>query len=169
MLKRFLSMRFGRWPATFAWIAALSVSAWVAADSFLLFAAPGDFSATFRSSADPATAAQKIVASAPLAVEMRTASRPTADSPAYALIGIATGFGSDRGFALLKSEGGSVIPATEGETLAPDTRLARIHADRIEIERSGVTRTLHLEVPQLPGSSPAAAIATATATANPDR
>ncbi|MCK0511171.1 type II secretion system protein N [Aromatoleum buckelii] len=158
-------MRFGRWPATFAWIAALSVSAWVAADSFLLFAAPGNISATFRSSADPATAARKIVDSAPLAIETRTASGATTDSPAYALIGIATGFGSDRGFALLKPEGGSVIPATEGETLAPDTRLARIHADRVEIERSGITRTLHLEVPQSPGSSPPVA----TTTAKPDR
>ena len=164
MLKRFFSMRFGRWPATFAWIAALSVSAWVVADSFLLFAAPGNSSATFRSSADPATAAQKIVDSAPLAVATRTASGPTADSPAYALIGVATGFGSDRGFALLKSEGGGVIPATEGETLAPHTRLARIHADRVEIERSGITRTLHLELPQSPGSSPAVA----TATGKPD-
>ncbi|MCK0508834.1 type II secretion system protein N [Aromatoleum anaerobium] len=165
MLKRFFSTRFGRWPATFAWIAALSVSAWVAADSFLLFAAPGNISATFRSSADPATAAQKIVDSAPLAVETRPVSEPTADSPTYALIGVATGFGSERGFALLKSAGGGVIPATEGETLAPHTRLVKIHADRVEIERSGITRTLHLELPQSPGSS----LAAATATAKPDR
>lgn len=154
MLKRFFSMRFGRSPATFAWIAALSVSAWVAADSFLLFAAPGNISATFRSSADPATAAQKIVDSAPLAVATPPASGPATDSPAYALIGIATGFGRDRGFALLKPQGGSVIPATEGETFAPHTKLARIHGDRVEIERNGIARTLHLEVPQSPGSSP---------------
>lgn len=157
MLKRFFSMRFGRWPATFAWTAALSGSAWVAADFFLLFAAPVNISATFRSSADPAVAAQKIIDSAPLVVAARPASGPTADSPAYALIGVATGFGGDPGFALLKAEGGSVFPAIEGETLAPHTRLAKIHADRVEIERSGITRTLPLELPPSPSSPPAVA------------
>lgn len=157
MLKRLRSKRFRRWPVTIAWLAALSASAWVAADLVLHFAAPSPVAASYRTESDPAAAARAIVGAAPMALETVTAAAPARS--VYTLVGAATGFGRDRGFALVKGEDGRVIALAEGDELAPGVRLARIHADRVELDRGGVTDTLTLEAPQDSRRPPAASTA----------
>ena len=150
---RLFPARLIRWAVMFAWIVAISVSAWVAAQLLVLASAPGNIGAGYPSTSDPVAAAQKIVSSAPMAVDAPAASVQTGAS-AYSLVGVATGFGRDRGFALLKSGTGSVIAVTEGEQFAPGVILRKIHADRVDIERAGTTESVGLDASAARGGTP---------------
>lgn len=143
MPRRFNFRRSGRLRATFAWIAALGALAWVIADTALLFATPASVPARLELTTDPVAAARDLGANPPMALAgSGHASGKPGPALSWSLTGYATGFGRDRGFALLRSAEGATIAATEGETIEPGVTVARIHRGGVDITRAGITETL---------------------------
>jgi len=161
MLKRFSSRRHSRRLVAFSWILALAVSAWVIADTILLVGQPEPVTAQFRLTSDPAAAARKLSTNPPLGAGavIDGGQNAVADAlSSYSLIGFATGFGKDRGFALLRSVDGSVIPVSEGETIGQGTTIAKIHSRGVDLSSGGLSRTLELAPIPSGGTPPPPAV-----------
>ncbi|MCL4758550.1 MAG: hypothetical protein KJZ96_09390 [Rhodocyclaceae bacterium] len=146
MLKARLPGAATRLLVATAWLLAVLLAAAVTADLLARFTAPHRQAAVSPTVSDPQRAARQIVARAPFAGVTTSTSEPL-PAPGrhdYTLVGVATGFGSAPGFALLQGPGGKIESAAIGESIGADTTLVAIHPDRIEIERNGVREALPL-------------------------
>jgi len=129
-----------------AWCFAIAFTAWVIASLLGHCVTAAPVAAGFSIEVDPRAAAQQIVARSPMTTGAMTAvalGLPAASS-SHKLVGVATGFGNNTGFALLRHNNGPVMPAVAGETLAPGIRLLRLHADSVEIDYGGRIETVRL-------------------------
>lgn len=160
MLKTRLSGRSTRLLLGLAWLLALAVTATVAATLLARLMEPPRMDATISSTADPHQAAQQIVARSPLTSSARVAAeapQPMRSVERYTIVGIATGFGSAPGFALVQTAGAPAAPARVGDEIAPGVRVKAIHATYIEIERHGVSEKVTMALPSSSVPAPSAA------------
>jgi len=135
-----------RWLPVLAWLVVLTFAAWASADLFWRFTRPAPVAALPASETDPVKAARLLASRNPFGT---TASLPVVASqegrgPDYILVGLATGFGDDPGFALLQSGTDAPIPVLVGESPTPGVVLRRILPDRVELEVSGRIHELPL-------------------------
>lgn len=129
------------------WLLALLLCAWLGARLYWRLAAPDAVSALSGASSDPHEVARLIAARSPFGGQTRAvASAP----PPFKLIGVATGFGSDPGFAILQAGDDAPVSVLVGESVVPGVRLVALFADRVAIEIGGVRRELALR-----GAAPA--------------
>lgn len=163
MLKTRLSGRTARLLPSLAWLLALAIAATVAATLIIRLIEPPRVGVSISGTADPHQAAQQIVARSPLAGSSSTdteATLPVRSTQHYTIVGIATGFGTAPGFALVQAAGGAPVPARVGDEIAPGVVVKTIHATHIEIERHGVRENVMMAPSS--SSTPAPAIAPAS-------
>lgn len=142
-----LTPRTTRALVAVAWLAALAWSAWVAAEVLTRMLAPAQSAASRDTITDPLVAAQRITArsvvaaadAAPVAQASATAARQR-----FTVVGLATGFGTAPGFALLRGEDGRVVSARAGDALPSGARLVAIHAQHVELEHGGRRERIEL-------------------------
>lgn len=116
--------------SSLCWVVALLWAAWVFADLFWRFAAPQPVVAIPRHESDPRKALAAITAvSAPRQRFLPSAAQTQAS--AYRVVGLATGFGTLPGFALLRAPDGSVVALAVGEALPDGQTVERIEADAV--------------------------------------
>lgn len=120
-------------PSTslFAWLLALCLAAWVAADLFWRFAAPRPAVFPIAAESDTGRAAQAI-ASRHFMGEVAVAA-PTSDAGRFSLFGVVTGDEQRPGFAVLAVDGGAAQGVVAGGEVVPGVVLARILADHVEL------------------------------------
>lgn len=162
MLKARLSGRSARLLPGLAWLLALAVAATMAAILLARLMEPPRIDATIGGTADPHQAARQIVARAPLtsAAALETeAVQPVRSVQNYTIVGIATGFGTAPGFALVQTAGAPPAPARVGDEIAPGVLVKAIHPTHIEIERHGVSESITMiqSAPPVPAQSAAPA------------
>lgn len=148
MIKHRLSSRSTRALVAIVWLLSIAFAAWVAAELMLRLTQPQGLAADFQSVTDPRVAAQRLATRAPLASSAggrQDAPSAIRVSEGFELIGVATGFGNDPGFALIKPAGGKVGAFMIGEQLAPGVILAGLHASHVDIERGGVREIVRLQ------------------------
>lgn len=154
MIKHRLSSRSTRALVAVAWLLSIAFAAWVSADLMIRLTQPDGLAAEFQSVTDPRVAAQRLATRAPLASNAtgRQAGTSVARvSQQFELIGVATGFGNDPGFALIKPVGGQVSAFMVGEPLVPGVILTALHATHVDIERNGVREIVSLHRPAIAG------------------
>ncbi|MFN3985094.1 MAG: type II secretion system protein N [Rhodocyclaceae bacterium] len=158
MIKRRLSSRASRTLVALFWTASIAFAAWIVSGLVARFTAPERVAAAYQAVSDPRLAAQRLATKAPLA----TGAAPVlaqADgarvAQGFVLVGVATGFGADPGFALLQPTAGEVRPYLVGEEVAPGVRLVALHADHVEIERGGAREIVRLVRSPSPAGAPA--------------
>lgn len=140
-------LRSARLPTALAWLLTLCFAAWVVSDLVLRFITPAGVSAQPAAITDPRVAAQRLATRSPMASDGALTQAP-ADAPRIAqgfeLVGVATGFGNDPGFALIKPSGGTVRAHLVGDEIAPGVRLVSLQAQQVEIDRGGIRETVRL-------------------------
>lgn len=130
-----------------AWILALGFAAWIGSDLVLRFITPAGLTAVAPTITDPRVAAQRLATRSPMAADGAIAqASPNAPRVAqgFELVGVATGFGNDPGFALLKSGGSPARAYLVGDEIAPGVRLVSLQAQLVEIDRGGIRETVRL-------------------------
>ncbi|MDD3677197.1 type II secretion system protein N [Thauera propionica] len=150
-----------------AWLLSLTLVAWLAADAFWSRQALAPVIAMARHVGDPRAVAASIVQRAgdsPAAAV--TGNGQATAAPPFVLVGLATGFGAERGFALFESTGGQRHTLLAGESGTDGWRLIAIHPDRVVLERND--RAFELILAE-PGGRGAAATGTAAAPAGSTR
>lgn len=148
MIKRRLSSRSTRALVAIAWLLSIAFTAWVAAELMIRLTQPQGLAADFQSVTDPRIAAQRLATRAPIASSTSVRQETPAAirvSEGFELIGVATGFGNDPGFALIKPTGGKVAAFVLGEQIVPGVTLAALHASHVDIERAGVREVVRLQ------------------------
>ncbi len=129
-----------------AWLLALALCAWVAAELFWQFAAPTPVAAVARHEPDARKVAARIglhigrAAAVADTVPVRTA----AQDARYTVTGIATGFGALPGFVILQAGDGSTLSLSPGQALPDGRRLVRLLPESAEFELDGRRSTLAL-------------------------
>ncbi|MCB1958021.1 MAG: alpha-1,2-mannosidase [Rhodocyclaceae bacterium] len=140
-----------------AWLLALALVAAVAVTLFWRFTAPAPLALPVRFDADPRAVAQRIAGQQPFggsAPAAAVAASP-ANTAAFTVVGVATGFIGGPGFALLKQGSGDPQAYVEGEEIARGLRLKRILADGVELEQGGRTERIQLPPVATTGIEPA--------------
>ena len=143
-----LSYLSPHWVSLGAWAAAIAIAAGAGAHLIIRFMTPTPVQAVFPTVSDPRKAAQMISARAP--VSGATAGDETqvvsiAAPARFTLVGVATGFESSPGFALMQTSGSTQVQAyMAGETLAPGVVLSKLNADSVIIDYNGRTETVPL-------------------------
>lgn len=131
---------------TFAWLLALGLCAWVAAELSWQFAAPEPVAALARHEPDARKAATRIglhVGHAVPAADNAPARATTPDAR-YTVTGIATGFGALPGFVILQAGDGSTLSLSPGQALPDGRRLVRLLPEAAEFELDGRRSALAL-------------------------
>ncbi|MBR0565811.1 hypothetical protein J5J83_06750 [Azoarcus sp. L1K30] len=140
-----------------AWSVAIGFAAWTLASIFWQVATPASVASLPRHQTDPGLAARDILRM--LGDERHATPADVAvDSAGYRLVGLATGFGSLPGFALLQKDGERARAVVMNETLPDGMRLTRILPDRVEL--AGMGRSIELRM--IASSSDAASRAAST-------
>lgn len=148
MIKHRLSSRSTRAVVAIAWLLSIAFAAWVAAELMVRFTQPQGLAADFQSVTDPRVAAQRLATRAPIASTAgvrQEAPSAVRVSEGFELIGVATGFGNDPGFALIKPTGGKVGAFMLGEQIVPGVTLVALHASHVDIERGGKREIVRLQ------------------------
>ena len=156
---------------TAGWIAALALTAWLAAGWFWRLASPPSVILANADVSDPVAAARSITQRHLFAEATRSPSGVTLQSPqAYTLIGAMTASGKQPGFAILAEPGKPPVSAIEGEQFAPGITLGKVEPDKVTLLREGKSETLTLVTTPAPataarpgGALPPGAAATAGA------
>ncbi len=154
MIKHRLSGRSTRALVAIAWLLSIAFTAWIAAELMLRLTQPQGLAADFQSVTDPRVAAQRLATRAPIASSHSERQAPQSAiwvSEGFELVGVATGFGTDQGFALIKPTGGKVGAFVIGEQIVPGVVLAALHASHVDIERAGVREIVQLQRTPLAG------------------
>lgn len=132
--------------APLAWLLALALCAWVAAELLWQLAAPMTVAAVARHDAD----ARKVAARIGLhigrasAITDETPMRSAAQDVRYTVTGIATGFGALPGFLILQADDGTTFSLSPGQALPDGRRLARLLPEAAEFELDGRRSSLVL-------------------------
>ncbi|ENO85113.1 hypothetical protein C666_15960 [Thauera linaloolentis 47Lol = DSM 12138] len=137
-----------------AWLLSLALIAWLAADAFWSRQAPAPATAAHVHVADPRAVAASIVQQAGGAPAAPASGNGQAAAPPFALVGLATGFGSERGFALFESTDGQRHTLLAGDSGTDGWTLIAIHPDRVVLEHGN--RSFELPLAE-PGARAAAA------------
>lgn len=135
-----LTPRTTRALVAVAWSIALAWSAWVAADLLNRALAPPVSAASRDFVAEPHAAAQRIIARSSIATAGAGPHAPggaTEPRHRFTVVGLATGFGTAPGFALLRGDDGRVVTARAGEMLPSGARVVAIDARHVELEHEG--------------------------------
>lgn len=148
------------------WIAALALTAWLAAGWFWRLSAPEPVALVTQQITDPQAAARS-VAQRHLFGDSATASA-AAPARAYTLVGAMTGSSRQPGFAVLGETGKPPQSVFEGEEIAPGVKLVKVLADKVMIVRDGRSETIEL-VAGAPSAAPLPAAATGAANATAAR
>lgn len=151
--------------ALLAWLTLLSAVAWLIATAFW---AIGDDVApipTPRHESDPRKVAallgQRLPAAGTLQLDTPSTA-PAATSQRHALVGLASGFGSRPGFALIESDGRPARAVLLGEILNDGHGLSFIGHDHVLLEKDGQSQRLTLVAPTHEAGDPQAAAPTPT-------
>ncbi|WP_341645097.1 type II secretion system protein N [Thauera sp. SDU_THAU2] len=145
------------WLPALAWLLALSLVAWLAAGAFWAWQSTPPLIALPRHDADPRSVAAKIMRHAGGAPSASVAAATQAAAPPFTLVGLATGFGSERGFALFETADGQRRAVLAGDSTAEGWALIAIRPDRVVLERDGRAVELTLAEAQgrdSPGDTP---------------
>lgn len=139
------------------WLLALALTAWILASWYWRLNGAPVVSARPAPLSDPGAAAQEI-ASRQLfgAPPVATTAPPTAPVQNLVLVGVSTRWGKLPGFALIRDGSAPARSFIEGEEISPGTKLIRVHAESVEIERNGVREQiqLNLSAPSSPENVP---------------
>lgn len=152
---------FGR-VSFVAWVLALGCVAFVGVTLFWRVFAPVSPVALPTPMTDPLQVAQELVRRRPFGGEPSPASpsAPVLSAPPsmahsrLALHGLATGFGTAPGFALVSVDQAPPRAFVPGEELIPGVRLIGIAHGGIDIEEAGRQERLHLPAPLTGGALP---------------
>lgn len=120
-----------------AWLLSLLLAAWLAADALWSRQAAAPVTAVHRHVANARAVAASIArhaGGAPAAAA--TVGGPAAATPPFALVGLATGFGNERGFALFEAADGRRHTLLTGDSGTGGWTLIAIHPDRVVLERN---------------------------------
>lgn len=133
------------------WLAVLGGLAWLMAAAFWMgWSNAGAPIPTPRHESDPRKVAallgQRLPAAGTLQLDTPSTA-PAATSQRHALVGLASGFGSRPGFALIESDGRPAQAVLIGEPLADGQRLSFIGHDHALIEKDGRSQRLTLVAP----------------------
>lgn len=133
-------------PRALAWLLALGLCAWVAAELFWQFAAPQPVAALARHEPDPRKVAVRIGLHVGRAVPAADSAPARAAIPdaRYTVTGIATGFGALPGFVILQADDGSTLSLSPGQALPDGRRLVRLLPETAEFELDGRRSSLAL-------------------------
>lgn len=129
----------------FAWLLALGLAAWVAAELFWRFAAPPPAIFPVVSESDAERAAQAIAGRHFMGEAVAVAAR--SDAGRFALFGLLTGDEKHPGFAVLAVDGGAAQGVVAGQEVVPGVALARIFADHVELRSNAGTQNVALSPP----------------------
>ncbi|MCV2217872.1 type II secretion system protein N [Thauera sp. Sel9] len=141
------------WLPALAWLLALSLVAWLAAGAFWAWQGTPPLIALPHHDADPRSVAAKIMRHADGAPSASVAAATQAAAPPFTLVGLATGFGSERGFALFQMADGQRRTVLAGENMADGWALIGIRPDRVVLERDG--RAVELALAEARGTDAA--------------
>lgn len=141
--------------STFAWSVAIGFAAWTLASIFWQVATPTSVAAIPHHQTDPRLAARDIARMLDDGGH-HVAADAAADTAGYRLVGLATGFGTLPGFALLRKDGERARAVIKDESLPDGMRLVRILPDRVELAGNGRSVELHMASPT-PDAPPRAA------------
>lgn len=136
-----------------AWLLALALIAALAAQAFWATQASESVDTSPRHVGDPRAAAAQIVQHlqrTPAQSRSVPGQEAAGTSARITLVGLATGFDNDRGFALFMTEDGAVHSVLAGETGPDGHTLLGIHADHVIVERNGISRKIALTRPTKP-------------------
>jgi general secretion pathway protein C len=127
------------------WIAALGLTAWLAAGWFWRLTAPEPVALVTQQMADPQAAARSVT-QRHLFGDGGTTPGSAVAPPArnFTLVGAMTASRGQPGFAVLAETGKPAVSVFEGEEVAPGVRLEKVLADKVSIVRNGRSETLEL-------------------------
>lgn len=125
-----------------AWLVAVGVVAWVAADLFWRVAAPPPAVFPVVAESDAGRAAQAVAGRHFMGESALAAVRNEAGR--FALFGVVTGDEKRPGFAVLAVDGGAPQGVVAGQEVLPGVVLARIFADHVELRSDAGTQNVSL-------------------------
>lgn len=160
-LSRRLELALPRIAVALLWALALAVAAWICSGWYWRLRASAPLALPAAEQNDPVAAARAVAARHLFGEPARTQAAQPVSS--FQLLGVAANSGRSPGFAILKADGKPAQGFIVGEEVAPGARLAAVHADSVEIERSGARETIRLIEASKSSASPAAPLATAPA------
>lgn len=145
-LSRRLEWLAPRATVTLAWLLALGLTAWFAAQWYWQIKAPGVTAHPQTLVSEPIAAARELAARhlfgfAPPPVAGAT---QAVSNSRFTLIGVAAHSGNTPGFAVIQEEGKTAAGFVQGEEVAPGVKLARILPGAVELERNGSRETVRL-------------------------
>lgn len=140
------------WLPALARLLSLGLVAWLAAGAFWAWQGTPPLIALPQHDADPRSVAAKIMRHAGGAPSASVAAAAQAAAPPFTLVGLATGFGSERGFALLETADGQRHAVLAGDGTAEGWALIAIRPDRVVLERDG--RAVELALAEAQGRNP---------------
>ena len=129
-----------------AWLLALALCAWVAAELFWQLAAPTAVATVAQHEPDARKVALRIGLHVGRAVPAADSAPARAAYPdaRYTVTGIATGFGALPGFVILQADDGSTLSLSPGQALPDGRRLVRLLPETAEFELDGRRSSLAL-------------------------
>lgn len=128
------------WPFSWRGLSALILGVLLAKWFWILFAP----NAIYTSAVPERTAGQEAGQLFGVAVVTETASQGVA-LPNIQLLGVFTASAGKPGFAVLKLDNGRQMGIAEGEEVAAGTKLIKVHADHVILERAGLQQRVELE------------------------
>ncbi|WP_417068274.1 type II secretion system protein N [Niveibacterium terrae] len=151
-LPRRLELALPRLVAAVLWVLALAVAAWICASWYWRLRSPVPLALPASEVTDPVAAARGVSA-------RHLFGEPAQNSPAqpvsrFVLLGVAANSGRSPGFAILQEEGKPAQGFIVGEEVSPGAKLVAIHAESVEIERSGARETVKLVDPASAHAAP---------------
>lgn len=136
-----------------AWLLALTLVAALAAEAFWATQSTELVETTPRHVGDPRATTVQIMqrlSGVPAQSNTSAATQVAESADSLTLVGLATGFEKDRGFALFMRGDGEVYSVLAGEAGPDGHTVLGIHADHVIVERNGVSRKIVLSRPSTP-------------------
>ena len=144
-LPRRLELALPRLVAVVLWALALAVAAWICASWYWRLRSPVPLALPTAEVTDPVAAARGVGARHFFGEPVQnSAAQPVSR---FLLLGVAAHSGRSPGFAILQEEGKPAQGFIVGEEVSPGAKLVAIHAESVEIERSGARETVKLVDP----------------------
>lgn len=158
-LRAIFTRLYAAWPLSWRSVSALVLGV-VLAKWFWIFLAP---QTTFTASSALTSSSQD---EGRLFGIVQTAgpASPSSSLPNIQLIGVFTASTGRRGFAIMKIDTKSQLGVAEGEDAAPGTKLVKVHADHVILERAGMKH--RVDMINKPADSTQAYKSTGTTVAN---
>ena len=144
-LPRRLELALPRLVAIVLWALALAVVAWICASWYWRLRSPVPLALPSAEVTDPVAAARGVGVRHFFGEPAQNSAAQPVSS--FLLLGVAANSGRSPGFAILQEEGKSAQGFIVGEEVSPGAKLVAIHAESVEIERSGARETVKLVDP----------------------